>query len=96
MAGIEGHGLAGASIEDETTVLFASADEGEATLPELRTRRLLLVGLQPLASYEVQVTSGFAPGSPAWRTSAEAGGEGTLSVPWDGVRDGRLRLKRVR
>jgi hypothetical protein len=54
------------------------------------------VGLQPLASYEVQVTSGFAPGSPAWRTSAEAGGEGTLSVPWDGVRDGRLRLKRVR
>jgi len=96
MAGIEGHGLAGASIEDATAVLFASADDGEATLPELRTRSLLLVGLEPLASYEVQVTSGFAPGSPAWRTSAEAGGEGTLSVPWDGVRDGRLRLKRVR
>jgi hypothetical protein len=96
IAGIEGHGLDGASIEGEATVLFASADEGEATLPDRRTRSLLLVGLQPLASYEIQVTSGFAPGSPVWRVSSESGDEGTLSVPWDGVRDGRLRLKRLR
>ena len=79
----------------------ADLDDGEdlppeATLPDVRTRRLLLVGLQPAASYEIQVTSGFAPGSPVWRASAEAGDEGTLGFPWDGVRDGRLRLKRLR
>jgi hypothetical protein len=95
-AAIEGSGLAGASIESEATVLFASAGEGEATLPDVRTRRLLLVGLQAGAPYEMQVTSAFAPGSPVWRASEAAGGEGTLWLEWDGVRDGRLRLKRLR
>ena len=94
--GIEGHALAGAAIEGDATVLFADADEAEATLPDVPTRSLLLVGLAPGAAYEIQVTSGFAPGSPVWRASAEAGDEGALSLAWDGVRDGRLRLRRQR
>ena len=96
VAAIEGSGLAGAAIEGEAVVLFASAAFGEATLPDVKTRSLLLTGLKPGASYEVQVTSGFAPGAPVWRATAEAGDEGALSLPWDGIRDGRLRLRRLR
>ena len=77
----------GPAIEGEALVLFASAAFGEATLPDLKTRTLLLAGLEPGASYEIQVTSGFAPGAPAWRAAAEAGDESTLSLPWDAVRD---------
>ena len=40
------------------------------------------------ASYEVQVTSGFAPGAPVWRATAEAGDEGD-AVPALGRRPGR-------
>ena len=94
--GIEGHALAGAAIEGDAVVLFASAGEGEATLPDVKTRSLLLAGLEPGASYEVQVTSSFAPGAPAWRGAAEAGDEGTALLPWEAVRDGRLRLRRLR
>ena len=43
-----------------------------------------------------QVTSGVAPGAPVWRATAEAGDESTPSLPWDAVRDGRLRLRRLR
>jgi hypothetical protein len=94
VAAIEGHGLAGAAIEGEAVVLFASADPGEATLPDVKTRNLLVAGLEPGASYEIQVTSGFAPGAPAWRAAAEVVTKGAL-LPWD-VRDGRLRLRRLR
>ncbi len=96
MEGIEGHALAGAAIEGDAVVLFASAGEGEATLPDVKTRSLLLAGLEPGASYEVQVTSSFAPGAPVWRAAAEAGDEGTASLSWEAVRDGRLRLRRLR
>jgi len=94
--GIEGHGLDGAAVEGDAVVLFASAGEGEATLPDVKTRSLLLAGLEPGASYEVQVTSSFAPGAPAWRAVAEAGDEGMASLSWEAVRDGRLRLRRLR
>jgi hypothetical protein len=95
---LEGHGLTGAAIEGEAVVLFADGPltDGEVTLPDLRTASLLLTGLEPGASYEVQVTSGFAPGAPVWRARAEAGDESTMRLPWDGVRDGRLRLRRLR
>ena len=96
VVGIEGHGLAGASIDGEATVLFSDADQGEATLPDIRTKGLLLAGLAPGGAYELQVTSSFAPGSPVWQVSAVAGDESTLWLAWDGVRDGRLRLRRVR
>jgi Heparinase II/III-like protein len=95
---IEGHSLVGAAIEGEAVVLLASnaPAEAEATLPNLETRSLLLAGLEPRAPYEIQVTSGFAPGSPIWRAEAEAGDESTLLLPWDGIRDARLRLRRLR
>jgi hypothetical protein len=95
---LEGHALDGAAIEGESVVLFADGNgaSAEATLPDVRTRSLLLAGLEPNAPYEVQVTSSFAPGAPAWQATAEAGDEGTLLLPWEGVRDGRLRLRRLR
>jgi len=95
---IEGSGLAGAAIEGDSVVLFADGESPnrEATLPDVKTRSLLLTGLEPGASYEVQVTSGLAPGAPVWRAAAEAGDEGTVSLPWEAVRDGRLRLRRLR
>jgi hypothetical protein len=97
---VEGHGLVGAAVEGTSTVLFASGEGalggGEATLPDLATRGLLIAGLEPRASYEVQVTSAFAPGAPVFRTEAEAGEASTLLLPWDGVKDARLRLRRMR
>jgi hypothetical protein len=94
---IEGHALDGAAVDGEAVVLFAAGDDGaEATLPDLPTRSLLLVGLAAGAPYQIQVTSGFAPGAPLFRASVEAGDEGTLLLPWDGVRNGRLRLRRLR
>jgi hypothetical protein len=95
VAAIEGHGLDGAAIDGQAVVLFANAGEGEATLPDVSTRSLLLVGLEPGAAHEIQVTSGFAPGAPVFRVSAEAGEQGTLSLAWNDVRDGRLRLRRL-
>jgi hypothetical protein len=94
---IEGHALAGAAIEGDAVVLFAEdeAANAEATLPDIETTSLLLTGLEPGAPYEVQVTSSFAPGSPVWRATGEAGDESTLRLPWEGVRDGRLRLRRL-
>jgi hypothetical protein len=98
VSAIEGHGLTGAAIEADAVVLFADsgAADGEATLPDVGTRSLLLAGLEPRGSYEIQVTSGFAPGAPVFRSTGEAGDESTLSMSWDGVRDGRLRLRRLR
>ncbi|HSD26604.1 MAG TPA: heparinase II/III family protein, partial [Vicinamibacteria bacterium] len=98
VSAVEGHALAGAAIEGDAVVLFADGGltEGEATLPDVSTRSLLLAGLEPGAAYEIQVTSGFAPGAPVWRSTAEAGEESTMRLPWEGVRDGRLRLRRLR
>jgi hypothetical protein len=95
---VEGHAVDGAAIEGEAVVLFATGDvtDAEATLPNVQTRSLLLAGLEPRVSYEIQVTSAFAPGAPAWRATAEAGDESTILLPWKGVRDGRLRLRRLR
>jgi hypothetical protein len=98
VSAIEGHGLTGAAIEGAAVVLFAEGrvTDGEATLPDVETTSLLLCGLEPGAPYEVQVTSSFAPGAPAWRATAEAGEESTMLLPGKDVRDGRLRLRRLR
>jgi hypothetical protein len=97
MEAVEGHVLSGVAVEGEAVVLFADgmAASAEATLPDLGTRSLLVAGLDPGARYEMQVTSGFAPGSPVWRGTAAAGDEGTLSLEWKDVRAGRLRLRRL-
>jgi heparin/heparan-sulfate lyase len=98
MEAVEGHMLAGVAIEGEAVVLFAdeAAASAEATLPDLGTRSLLLAGMDPGADYEVQVTSGFAPGAPVWRATGTSGDEGTVSLEWKEVRAGRLRLRRLR
>jgi hypothetical protein len=96
VAGIEGHQLDGAAIEGEAVVLFADAEEGEATLPDVETKALLLAGLRPGAAYELQLTSSVAPGAPVWRGSAVASDESTIFLPWDAVRGGRLRVRRLR
>jgi heparin/heparan-sulfate lyase len=100
VAAVEGHGLTGASMENASAVLFANGDgpvtEGEATLPAIATKALLLTGLEPRAPYEVQLTSGFAPGAPVWRQRGEAGDEGTLRFEWDVKQEVRLRLQRLR
>jgi hypothetical protein len=95
---IEGHALVGAAIEGQAVVMFADNEGagGEATLPDLETHSLLVVGLEPRAAYEIQVTSGFAPGSPVWRVEAEASDDSTLYLRWDGVQNGRMRLRRLR
>jgi hypothetical protein len=98
VAAVEGHDLTGAAVEGDATVLFADGglNEGEATLPDVRTASLLLTGLEAGASYEIQVTSSFAPGAPVWRGMAMAGDESTALVAWPEVRAGRLRLRRLR
>jgi hypothetical protein len=97
MEPVEGHALEGVAVEGEAVVLFADGTpaSAEATLPDLGTRSVLVVGLVPNASYDVQMTSGFAPGAPVWRATAATGDEGTLSLEWKDVRAGRLRLRRL-
>jgi hypothetical protein len=93
---VEGHDLTGAAIEGGPLVLFADGGAaGEATLPDLRTRSLLVAGLDAGASYEMNVTSGLAPGAPVWHATARAGDESTLSLPWEGFPKARLRLRRL-
>ena len=98
VAAVEGHGVTGASIEGASVVLFAErpAVEAEATLPAIATTGLLVSGLEPRASYEAQLTSGFAPGSPVWNVTAETTDDGTLRVAWDVRQEARLRLRRLR
>jgi hypothetical protein len=58
------------------------------------TAALLLTGLEPGVAYELQFTSGFAPGSPLWRQTVSASDAGILHVPWN-ERNGRLRVRRL-
>jgi hypothetical protein len=94
----EGKGLAGAVVAGEAAVLLATGPaplaEGEATLPDTPSAFLLLTGLVPRATYDVQLTSAFAPGVPVWRVEAEANDAGVLETPWTG-KDGRLRIRKV-
>jgi hypothetical protein len=95
---VRGHGLAGAVLGGDAAVLLATTSEaladGEVTLPDAATERLLLMGLVPRGLYDVQLTSAFAPGVPAWRTQARANDAGVLLTAWNG-KDGRLRVRRL-
>jgi heparin/heparan-sulfate lyase len=94
-----GKGLAGAVVAGETAVLMSTAGEplleGEATVPDAPSARLLVTGLLPRAAYDLQLTSAFAPGAPVWRIEAEASDAGVIETPWTG-KDGRLRIRRVK
>jgi hypothetical protein len=91
---IEGSHLAGAAVAGDTLVLFRTddADEAEATVPDVATASLQISGLRARASYDLQLTSAFAPGSPVWRHSGAANASGIIRVPW-AQKDGRLRLR---
>ena len=95
---VQGHGLAGAVVAGEAAVLLSTTegrfDEGEATLPDTPSTFLLLTGLVAGAAYDLQLTSGFAPGSPVWRLETEANDSGVIEAPWTG-KDGRLRVRRL-
>jgi hypothetical protein len=95
---VQGYGLAGAVVGGEGTVLFATGaeptTEGEVTLPDVPSPFLLLAGLVPRARYDVQLTSGFAPGSPVWRLEAESNDAGVIQSPWD-VKGARVRVRRL-
>jgi hypothetical protein len=93
---IEGHHLAGAVVEGDATVLFQTEDgaEAEATVPDVPSTSLHLSGLVAGASYDVQLTSGFAPGSPIWRHAGSANKAGVIHISWS-QKDGRLRVRRT-
>ena len=93
---IEGHRLAGAAVAGDAMALFWTEDgaEAEATVPDVTTTALHLSGLVAGASYDLQLTSGFAPGSPMWRHAGAANEAGVIHVPWT-QKDGRLRVRRT-
>jgi len=91
---IDGYHLAGAAVAGDTVVLFRTegADEAEATVPDVATQSLQISGLPAGATYDLQLTSAFAPGSPVWRHAGAANASGMMRVPWT-QKHGRLRLR---
>lgn len=93
-----GHGLSGAVVEGDAAVLFATTagppSAAEVTLPDVASRLLLVAGLEPGSSYDLQLTWNFAPGSPLWRQTVAANDAGIVAVPW-AQKDGRLRLRKM-
>ena len=93
---ITGHHLSGAVVEGDAVVLFATGSgplrEAEATVPDVASRLVLIAGLEPGSSYDLQLTWNFAPGSPLWRFTGAANDAGVIAVPWS-QKDGRLRLR---
>ena len=84
--------------------MFATTDDvvtgGEATIPNVETANLLISGLKPHATYELQMTGGRANwrgglfnGVPGGSFIARANESGVLFVPFKGEKDGRLRLR---
>src|SRR5262249_30877654 len=67
---IAGYGLAGAVVEGQGAVLFATErtpSEAEATVPDVASRFLLVAGLQPRGAYAPHPPSRLAPGAPPRR-----------------------------
>jgi hypothetical protein len=93
---IEGHRLAGAVVGGDAVVLFQTdaGAEAEATIPDVESTSLHLSGLVAGASYDLQLTSGFAPGAPIWRHAGAANDAGVIHVAWN-HKDGRLRVRRL-
>jgi hypothetical protein len=101
---VDGSNLIGSVIEGGTVTLFATTEgvvtEGEATIPNLDTANLLISGLKPHGTYELQMTGGRANwrgglfnGIPGGTFVATANDSGVLFVPFKGQQDGRLRLR---
>jgi heparin/heparan-sulfate lyase len=103
---VDGSNLIGAIVEGGTVTLFTTSDEvvtdGEATIPNVETANLLISGLRPHATYELQMTGGRANwrgglfnGVPGGTFIARANESGVLFVPFRGEKDGRLRVRMI-
>jgi hypothetical protein len=101
---VDGSNLTGALVQGGTVVLFATTDDvvtdGEVTIPSVETENLLVSGLKPHATYELQMTGGRANwrgglfnGILAGTFIARANDSGVLYVAFKGQKDGRLRLR---
>ena len=101
---VDGSNLISALVQGGTVVLFATTDDlvtdGEVTIPSVETENLLITGLQPHATYELQMTGGRANwrgglfnGILAGTFIARANDSGVLYVTFKGQKDGRLRLR---
>jgi hypothetical protein len=101
---VDGSNLIGAIVEGGTVTLFTTSDDmitdGEATIPNVETANLLISGLRPHATYELQMTGGRANwrgglfnGVPAGTFIARANESGVLFVQFKGEKDGRLRIR---
>jgi heparin/heparan-sulfate lyase len=101
---VDGSNLIGALVQGGTVVLFATTDEfvtdGEVTIPSVETQNLLISGLKPHATYELQMTGGRANwrgglfnGILAGTFIGRANDSGVLYVEFKGQKDGRLRLR---
>ena len=101
---VDGSNLIGALVQGGTVVLFATTDDfvtdGEVTIPNVETENLLISGLKPHATYELQMTGGRANwrgglfnGILAGTFIARANDSGLLYVAFKGQKDGRLRLR---
>lgn len=101
---VDGSNLIGALVQGGTVVLFATTDDfvtdGEVTIPNVETENLLISGLKPHATYELQMTGGRANwrgglfnGILAGTFVARANDSGVLYVEFRGQKDGRLRLR---
>ncbi len=60
----------------------SAPEAAEATLPDVESRFLVLAGLEAGATYELQLTSNYAPGAPLWRFAGEANDAGVIAVDW--------------
>jgi len=101
---VDGSNLIGALVEGGTVVLFATGEgfvsDAEATIPDVETANLLISGLKPHAKYELQMTGGRANwrgglfnGVLAGTFIGTANESGVLYVPFQGQKDGRLRVR---
>jgi hypothetical protein len=101
---VDGSNLTGALVQGGTVVLFATTDDfvtdAEVTIPSVETENLLISGLKPHATYELQMTGGRANwrgglfnGILAGTFIARANDSGVLYVAFKGQKDGRLRLR---
>jgi hypothetical protein len=96
---VYGHNLAGAVVAQHGGALFVTSSvppaEAEATLPDLPSPVVLVAGLEANRSYEVQMTSNFAPGAPAARVLARATDAGIVRLDLGDRRNVRLRFRRM-
>jgi Heparinase II/III-like protein len=101
---VDGSNLIGALLEGGTVVLFNTIEgavtDGEVTIPDVGTKALLITGLKPNAKYELQMTGGRANwrgglfnGVPGGNFIGTANSSGVMYVPFQGEKDGRLRVR---